>query len=492
MRRKLMNRILFAASALAVWAFSPLPARASDPLSKQEASAVETMIQVGKYRLNFQVIEGGSPTILLEAGGGMDSRVWNNIAAELARKTGASVVSYDRAGFGKSDLPETPQDMHEEAGWLWQGLQKLNVAKDLVLVGHSYGGWMIRLFASEHPEAVRGMVFVDPFSNEFVDMMGVEYLDNHPMAGRIPFDTSQPEKLTKLQRALVRMVGEGLGPKMDVMRKTSIPSGIPVIVITAGKPFLPKAEEQDAWRRAHEQLTASIQGATLVVAEKSDHMIPTRQPDLVVEAVMKVISEGPGVPEDGSRSFRVPEGDGRPVLIDGLFSPGEWDDAGKIDVDSTVSLYLKKYRGHMFLGVKITPFITSVVDLFISPDGKTIHHLHASAQISERIVNEHSGLWDNPPFIYGYSVDWHANEIRWDSGKAQELTKKGMDGGKAQQMSYFEYDGYEFQVRQSKFPGDRWLFRILVPMAPDFDNPLIYPEGTEMTSTKGWLSLDLK
>ncbi len=133
------------------------------------------------------------------------------------------------------------------------------------------------------------MVFVDPFTNEFVDLLGIEYLDNHPMAGKLPFDASQPDKLTKLQRALVRMVGDGLSPKMEIMRKTSVPPGIPVLLITSGRPFLPKTEEQEAWRRAHEQMIASIEGATLIVAEKSDHMIPFRQPDLIIEAVIKVI-----------------------------------------------------------------------------------------------------------------------------------------------------------------------------------------------------------
>jgi len=247
------------------------------------------LIQVGEYRLNFKVIKGGDLTILLEAGGGMDSSEWSRLAPDLARKTGATVVSYDRAGFGKSDLPETPLDMREEVDWLWQGLKKLELNKDLILVGHSFGGWMIRLFASEHPEATRGMVFVDPFTNEFVDLLGVEYLDNHPMAGKLPFDTSQPEKLPKIQRALIRMVGDGLGPKIEIMRKTSIPPDIPVVVITSGRQFLPKTEEQEAWRQAHEQMTASIKGATLIVAEESDHMVPGRQPDLIAEVVTKVI-----------------------------------------------------------------------------------------------------------------------------------------------------------------------------------------------------------
>jgi pimeloyl-ACP methyl ester carboxylesterase len=293
MRQKKLNRFLVGACALSFWVLGATPVQAACPRVNQEIKAVETLVQVGKYRLNFQVIEGGNLTILLEAGGGMDSREWNNIASQLAPITGATIVSYDRAGFGKSDLPETPGDMREEVDWLWQGLQKLNLDKNLILVGHSFGGWMIRLFASEHPDVVRGMVFVDPFTNEFVDMLGVEYLDNHPMAGKIPFDTSQPEKLTKIQRALVRMVGDGLGPKMEIMRKTSIPSGIPVVVITSGKPFLPKTEEQDAWRRAHEQLAASIKDATLVVAEKSGHMVPASQPDLIIEAVMKVIPREP-------------------------------------------------------------------------------------------------------------------------------------------------------------------------------------------------------
>ncbi len=256
----------------------------------QTKEPVETLVKVGKYHLNFKVIKGGSLTILLEAGGGMDSTEWFKLAPTLAQKTGATVVSYDRAGFGKSDLPETSQDMREEVDWLWQGLKQLGLDKNLILVGHSFGGWMIRLIASEYPEAIKGIVFVDPFTNEFVIALGVEYLDNHPMMGKLPFDMSHPEKLTKQQRALVRMVGKGLAPKIEVMRKTSIPSGIPVRIITCGKKFLPKPEEQQAWRKAHEDMTASIKGAVLIVAEQSAHMVPWDQPEIIIEAVKEVVT----------------------------------------------------------------------------------------------------------------------------------------------------------------------------------------------------------
>ena len=298
------------------WMLVGSSALGSSPPPDQEFESVETLVDVGDCHLNFRIIKGKGLTILLEAGGGMDSREWIKLAPKLAHETGCTIVSYDRAGFGKSDLPEAPQDMKEEAEWLWRGLQKLSLQNDLILVGHSYGGWMIRLFVSEYPEAVRGMVFVDPFTNEFVDMLGVEYLDNHPMAGKLPFDTSQPDKLTRHQRALVRMVGGGLGPKMEIMRQTKLPSDIPVVVITSGKSFLPKKEEQEAWRKSHEQITAKMKGATLIVAEESDHMVPVRQPDIIIEAVVRVVN----------RSFPAPKspylGQKPPGMTPEVFAPG--------------------------------------------------------------------------------------------------------------------------------------------------------------------------
>jgi len=252
------------------------------------------LIDVGSYRLLFWVIPGNDLVVLLEAGGGMDSGEWENLAPRIAQTTGATVVAYDRPGFGGSDLPELPCDMREESGSLWRALEKLGLDENLVLVGHSYGGWMIRLHAHDHPDAVVGLVFVDPFNAPFVDSHGVEYWDQHPMTGKLPFDTSDLEKLTREQKAMVRMVGQGLEPKMAIMRETKIREGIPVRLITSGRRFLPQEAEQQAWRRAHEQMVAEIPGAVLVVAEQSGHMIPWEQPDLVLEQIRQVVAEVSG------------------------------------------------------------------------------------------------------------------------------------------------------------------------------------------------------
>jgi pimeloyl-ACP methyl ester carboxylesterase len=267
------------------------PATTPQTAQDRAAEAVEKLVDVGGYNLNFRIIPGRGHAILLEAGGGMDSTEWNVLAPRLARETGATVIAYDRAGFGKSDLPETKYDLREETAALWRGLRTLDLDRNLILVGHSYGGLLVRFEAAEHPDTVRGVVFVDPFTVEFVDILGIEYCNNHPMLGKLPFDTSRPETLNKMQRAAVRMVGapgSNLAEKVDLIRKAVIPEGIPVRIITAGTAFLSKPEEQKAWRESHERLTASIKGAVLVLAEKSGHMIPYSQPDFLVSVISEV------------------------------------------------------------------------------------------------------------------------------------------------------------------------------------------------------------
>ena len=249
----------------------------------------EKLIDVGQCRLNFKVISGSKLTILFESGGGMDSSEWTSLAKTVAHRTGATIITYDRAGFGKSDLPEIPYDMRQETKWLFYGLKRLGITKNLILVGHSYGGWLIRLAVSMYPKKILGMVFIDPFSNEFVDILGIEYLKDHPMAGKLPFDTSKPEKLNKIQLAMVRMVSDGLRKKIEIMRNTTLPEGIPVRLITAGNSFLPKPEEQTAWRKAHEQLVTKIKGAKLIVAERSGHMVPFQQPELIIDTIIEII-----------------------------------------------------------------------------------------------------------------------------------------------------------------------------------------------------------
>jgi pimeloyl-ACP methyl ester carboxylesterase len=252
-------------------------------------TALDTLVDVGGCHLNFSVIQGSEGVVVLEVGGGADSAYWGTFPTCVARETGATVVTYDRAGFGKSDLPETPYDMVEEVDWCMEGLRQLGLDRELILAGHSYGGWLIRLTASRYPQSVCGMVFIDPFTTEFVDRLGVDYIDSHPMCPKDPpFAHLLPEEITKNQRGMLRVVREGVGPKAALMRDTVIPD-VPVRIITAGIPWWPESEENQAWRDSHERLAASVKDGRLLVAERSTHLVPSEQPEIIVAALAELV-----------------------------------------------------------------------------------------------------------------------------------------------------------------------------------------------------------
>jgi len=116
----------------------------------------------------------------------------------LWRETGATVVAYDRAGFGKSDLPETKYDLHEDTEALWRGLKAPGNRSE----SHSRRALVRRLpdplRGRRTSASVKGLVFVDPFTFEFVDATGVEETDK--MMARFRSMRRSPEKLTKYQR----------------------------------------------------------------------------------------------------------------------------------------------------------------------------------------------------------------------------------------------------------------------------------------------------
>jgi len=186
---------------------------------------------------------------------------------------------------------------------------------------------------------------------------------------------------------------------------------------------------------------------------------------------------------------RVPETNGAPVMVDGVFSEGEWDDALMVDVSEAVKLYLKQEKGNVFIGVRCIRLITPVVDLFIQPTGSEIHQLHASAQIGERVLG--GSVEEDPPWVWGHSPDWYANEVRWDRGLEARLVAEGVSEGEAQYRAVFPSDGFEFQISAAKFESSEWRIRIEVPSAPDYDRPFVFPPETERRSTDGWLILSL-
>lgn len=126
---------------------------------KDRSTPPGQMVDVGGYRLHLNPSGEGRPTVILDAGMISFSSNWAWVQPVVARVT--RVVAYDRAGLGWSDPGPKPRDVGQSAAELQTALDKLGIDGPHVLVGHSYGGLVMRAFAAAHPDAVAGIVLVD-------------------------------------------------------------------------------------------------------------------------------------------------------------------------------------------------------------------------------------------------------------------------------------------------------------------------------------------
>jgi pimeloyl-ACP methyl ester carboxylesterase len=125
-------------------------------------------VDVGGRRLRIVragPAESTRPTIVLEHGAFGCASDWQVVQDRLAAK-GLTSIAYDRAGLGHSDPGPTPRDGRAIVADLAALLDALGETEPVVLVGHSMGGLMVRLFALTHPKRVLGVVFVDAVTPE--------------------------------------------------------------------------------------------------------------------------------------------------------------------------------------------------------------------------------------------------------------------------------------------------------------------------------------
>jgi pimeloyl-ACP methyl ester carboxylesterase len=250
------------------------------------ATAQETAdryVERGGYRLHLKVhvpheVDESAPTIVLDSGGGFDASQWDALQPELAHEVRAVVVSYDRPGFGTSDLPSTPYDIREEVSNLHAALSELDLADRVVLVAHSYGALLAQLYAFSWPQTVEGLVFLDP--NSAGTMIALHDIQTRP------FKTTPPQ--TQRERAFAR-IDAAIWETLITVYRSPLPQQIPLIVVSAGQGFFPQERQVEAFRLTHRLLALSVTDGQVIVAEGSNHMIPAQRPDIVISSVRVVL-----------------------------------------------------------------------------------------------------------------------------------------------------------------------------------------------------------
>jgi len=182
-----------------------------------------------------------------------------------------------------------------------------------------------------------------------------------------------------------------------------------------------------------------------------------------------------------------------PILIDGIFSPGEWEDAVSFRVDQRVNLLIKTKKGHLFIGIKCNDLKIPVADIYISSEQGPIYQLHASAQLGERILSNKSGRENDPSYNWGETKDWYANEVRWNNRELESIIEsEGITRDEAFSRVVYPYEGFEFQIKYSKFHTNELWIMLDISYEDTDRKSIIIPTNTERKHIDNWIKLILK
>lgn len=259
----------------------------STPSPNVEAVGIGSgaLVDVGGRRLYVECVGSGTPTVLLEAGFGGSSQDWLTVLREAGRTM--RVCAYDRAGLGLSDPIPGVHDAGDEIADLERLLDRARIAPPYVLVGHSYGGLLARLYAREHPDQTGGVVLVD-----------AEGRDSWRRGL-----AAWPESLfPRLRRENFR---QPILDGVDIRASAALASDIrslgdtPLVVISAARsrelfggspPRLYRLATR-FWANMQAELADLSSDHAHVVALRSDHFVQRadEQPDVVLRAIEAVV-----------------------------------------------------------------------------------------------------------------------------------------------------------------------------------------------------------
>jgi pimeloyl-ACP methyl ester carboxylesterase len=258
----------------------------------------------------------GWPAVILDSGLGDSYISWRKVQPPIAKFV--RVCSYDRAGIGFSDSSPRPRTSRTIAEELHMLLSNAGVSPPYILVGHSMGGYDVRVFTSLYRNEVAGVVLVDAshpdqerrFPPEIKDMQGTWLREAEFLELTMPFGIPrllgwcEEDPASRAAECSFANAREGVA-EMKAMPQSATEAAaagsfgdLPLVVLSHD-PDKPSTElpadlagpTNQAWEKMQEELAhLSTRGAQTIVKD-SAHYIQIDQPDVVVEAIHNVVNQ---------------------------------------------------------------------------------------------------------------------------------------------------------------------------------------------------------
>ncbi|MFJ8791564.1 alpha/beta fold hydrolase [Streptomyces sp. NPDC102462] len=271
-------------------AASPSATSSASPGGGRSAGPKPHMISHDGHRLAFYVTRGSGRTIVLDSGGGEDASYWKDLVPKLHAATGATVITYDRAGMGKSDVVPGAWQAESAADDLKSGLEQLGVTGNVILVSHSEAGEVANHFAEENPKMLSGAVLVDANLPQFFTD---EETARVVAASRSQVEAAKKDPGKPANRQLISTAEDYL-PAHRAFHKVSRPDSVPATVIVSEKtPFDGSPVDARRWRDAAASFVKAGPDRTLVTAKGSSHDVPKDRPALVLKEIEDMAAAAP-------------------------------------------------------------------------------------------------------------------------------------------------------------------------------------------------------
>jgi pimeloyl-ACP methyl ester carboxylesterase len=232
----------------------------------------------GGHRIAYRVLGAGRPAIVMIAGLGDGMATFRDVAPELT--TTATVILYDRAGYGASSAVTGVRDAAAAERELSALLEQSGVDGPYVLVGHSLGGLYAEYFAARHPDQVSGIVLEESRPADFTRRCEDAGISSCTLPASLAW--TLPEGGQAELAALPLTVGE--------VERLLTAHRTPMLILSRPMPLDPSAFDV-LWSACQRDLAARYPGARQLIAEGSGHYIHLDQRAWFAKTVRAFIEE---------------------------------------------------------------------------------------------------------------------------------------------------------------------------------------------------------